>query len=55
MYNTFECHFQPNQKRQRDSGDPVVAFVIVEQSGAKKPGGPPVGTERFNKYWLTFD
>ena len=23
MYNTFECHFKPNQKNQRELGDPV--------------------------------
>ena len=23
MYYTFECHFQPNQKRLRQLGDPV--------------------------------
>ena len=24
MYNTFECHFKPNQKSQSDMVDPVV-------------------------------
>ena len=24
MYNTFECHFKPNQKLQSDMTDPVV-------------------------------
>ena len=23
MYNTFECHFKPNQKLQSDMTDPV--------------------------------
>ena len=23
MYNTFECHFKPNEKKQRELGDPV--------------------------------
>ena len=23
MYNTFECHFKPNQKSQSDMTDPV--------------------------------
>ena len=23
MYNTFECHFKPNKKKQRELGDPV--------------------------------
>ena len=23
MYNTFECHFKPNQKSQSDMVDPV--------------------------------
>ena len=24
MYNTFECHFKPNKKKQRELGDPVI-------------------------------
>ena len=26
MYNTFECHFKPNQKSQSDMVDPVGGF-----------------------------
>ena len=29
MYNTFECHFKPNQKLQSDMTDPVVNHQIV--------------------------
>ena len=32
MYNTFECHFKPNKKKQREFGDPVGTckdFAIV--------------------------
>ena len=27
MYNTFECHFKPNQKSQSDMVDPVSKYV----------------------------
>ena len=27
MYNTFECHFKPNQKSQSDMVDPVLGCV----------------------------
>ena len=29
MYNTFECHFKPNQKLQSDMTDPVVWRAIA--------------------------
>ena len=28
MYNTFECHFKPNQKSQSDMTDPVLVQRI---------------------------
>ena len=30
MYNTFECHFKPNQKSQSDMTDPV-ALISIKQ------------------------
>ena len=27
MYNTFECHFKPNQKSQSDMTDPVLLIL----------------------------
>ena len=32
MYDTFECHFKPNQKSQSDMVDPVeVALTLIFQ------------------------
>ena len=28
MYNTFECHFKSNKKKQRELGDPVAHRVF---------------------------
>ena len=28
MYNTFECHFKPNQKSQSDMVDPVACCPV---------------------------
>ena len=30
MYNTFECHFMPNQKSQSDMTDPVFTYGDLE-------------------------
>ena len=29
MYNTFECHFKPNEKSQSDMVDPVCTGKVV--------------------------
>ena len=29
MYNTFECHFKPNQKLQSDMTDPVSIYFAM--------------------------
>ena len=31
MYNTFECHFKPNQKLQSDMTDPVKQSNIASK------------------------
>ena len=35
MYNTFECHFKPNQKSQSDMVDPVGKCRGVQESVRK--------------------
>ena len=34
MYNTFECHFKPNQKLQSDMTDPVMWPIITIQKAS---------------------
>ena len=33
MYNTFECHFKPNQKSQSDMVDPVGLMSYFTMAG----------------------
>ena len=35
IYNTFKCHFKPNQKCQRDMNDPVVQGKSEKQKNEK--------------------
>ena len=43
MYDTFECHFKPNQKLQSAMTDPV-----KPQKGSKTVGDPLFGTQGFS-------